>query len=102
METARASIVVNVPTDTAHRRWLEFTGQPPAAAGAAQKVPAEKLPEEVEKGKVYFSDEGGDSTRVAMELYYNPAAVKEAGLSDDWVSRRIELYLKRFKNQAEK
>ena len=69
---------------------------------SAQKVPADKLPDEVEKGKVYFGDEGRDSTRITMELYYNPRAVKEAGLSDEWVSRRIELYLQRFKNQAEK
>jgi hypothetical protein len=106
METARESTVVSLPVEDAHGRWLEFTGESAsgsaAGSGTSEQVPDDKLPDEVEKGKVFFDAEGDGSTRVTMELRYNPAVVKEAGLSEDWVARRIGLYLQRFKDQAER
>ena len=104
METASESIVVGLPVQSAHGRWLEFTGQSGSGqvGGTSAQVPGEKLPDEVEKGRVTFGDEGNGSTRVTMELRYNPTVVKEAGLSGDWVARRIALYLQRFKDHAER
>ena len=102
MEIARQSITVKLSPDSAHERWLQFAGQGGSPGGNAAEVPAAKLPDEVEKGMVYFGDDEAGSTRVTMELEYNLRAVQEAGLTDDWVSRRVELYLRRFKEQAEK
>jgi uncharacterized membrane protein len=101
METARASVVIALPMGETQRRWIEFTGGGREEAGSVggMEVPADKLPNEVEKGKTYFEAEGDDSTRVTMELYYNPSAVREASLTDEWVSLRIGLYLERFKGQ---
>ena len=102
MEIARRSITVKLSPDSAHESWLRFAGQGGSTGGDAADVPAAKLPDEIEKGRVYFGDDEAGSTRVTMELQYNPRAVQEAGLTDDWVSQRVELYLKRFKEQAEK
>ena len=102
MEIARRSITVKLSLDSAYESWLRFAGQGGSTGGDAADVPAAKLPDEIEKGRVYFGDDEAGSTRVTMELQYNPRAVQEAGLTDDWVSQRVELYLKRFKEQAEK
>ena len=102
MEIARRSIKVKLSPDAAHERWLRFAGQGGSSGADAAEVPPAKLPDEVEKGRVYFGEDEAGSTRVTMELQYNPRAVQEAGLTDDWVSQRVELYLRRFKEQAEK
>ncbi len=106
MEMARESIVVSLPVESAHERWLQFTGQSGQSSAAgdvtSEQVPTEKLPDEVEKGKVSFGGEDDNSTLVTMELRYNPVVVKEAGLSEDWVARRIGLYLQRFKDHVER
>lgn len=101
METARRSISVTLPPQAAYDRWLQFTGQTQRPEVTRAGTSADELPDEVEKGRVYFADEAGAS-RVTMELRYNPRAVKEAGLTDDWVSQRVALYLRRFKEQAER
>lgn len=102
MEIARRSIAVKLSPEAAHERWLKFTGQQGPSEGSATEVPTSELPDEVDKGKVYFGDEEAGSTRVTMELRYNPRAVQEAGLEEDWVGERLELYLRRFQEQAEK
>ena len=102
MEIARRSIDVALTPDIAHERWLRFTGQGGSPGASAAEVPGSTLPDEIDKGKVYFGDEEAGSTRVTMELRYNPRAVQEAGLTEDWVGQRLELYLRRFKEQAEK
>lgn len=101
METARGSTVLEISAEKAHEQWLAFVDQSASGGSTtAEPVPSEELPDEVEQGQVYFSDEGG-STRVTMELHYNPAAVKEAGLEDDWIARRITQYLEKFKAQTQ-
>lgn len=95
METARHSIVVTGGVEETHRRWLEFVGHAsPPARGAA--TASSRLAADFEAGCVYFSAEGAGTTRVTMELRFNPDAVSEAGRDEGWVARRIELYLRRF------
>lgn len=104
METARESTVVEVPLEAAQQRWLEFTEGPGSSvlSEAPGAVSPAELAQDVEHGTVRFDPEGSDSARVTMELRYNPEAVAEAGLTDDWVARRIELYLQRFREHAER
>jgi hypothetical protein len=91
--------VVPVAVDEAHRRWLDFTGQGTTAddpSGGGARSPGQEL----EVGRVYFSEERGRATRVTVELRYNARALREADRDDAWVARRIELYLRRFSDQV--
>lgn len=98
MEAARRSAVVKVPVQEAHLLWLGFTGQPTSTPGSASSgtLTSAGLSEKSETGRVYFSEDSPGATRVIMELRFNPQAVKDANRSDDWVARRIDLYLQRF------
>jgi hypothetical protein len=72
--------------------------------GGSEEVDAVKMDPEMknsEKGMAYFEPGGEGATKVRMELRFNPEVIKQEGLDQDWVSRRINLYLSRFKNYAE-
>jgi len=99
MRAARRSVVVGQDVDETRRRWLEFTGSRgrPNESRRTEAV-SERLPAELEAGRAFFSSEGPATTRVTMELRFNPRAVEDAGRSEDWVGLRIEMYLRRFKD----
>lgn len=99
MEIARGSIVVELPVEEAHREWLLFTGLVSTGSSAAGEA-VSGISEETESGKVHFTEEAHGMSRVTMELRFNPQAVKDAGRVEDWVSRRIEIYLRRFRDHA--
>ncbi|HWB72597.1 MAG TPA: hypothetical protein VG452_10280 [Egibacteraceae bacterium] len=109
METAEHSIVVQAPLAAAHQQWQTWVAQKvgPAQAPSGQTVTApvpEELPPEMgepEQGRIFFAAVDDHSTRVTMQLRYSPAAVQAAGLVPDYVSRRIGLYLQRFREFAE-
>ena len=103
MTTAESSVEVGLPPDQAQRKWLEWTGEGGPGTGGATEVPAKKLPSDLsgaEKGTCYFDSADG-KTRVRMQLRYNQGVIEKEGLAPDWVDRRINLYLTRFKNFAE-
>lgn len=103
MEMAQSSAVIELPTDQTHEQWLEFVGEverQPTGNGA-EDVPKAHLPDEAEKGRVYFGEAGESSTLVTMDLQYSPQALRQAGLEPDWLPRRIGLFLQRFKDFAE-
>ena len=106
MESVRHSVDVKAPLEEAHRRWLDFVGGSQSASspssGTSAQVPPGKLPTEVEAGKVYFNEEASDATRLTMELQYNPQVLQEQDLTPDWIEKRIELYLTRFKDEIER
>jgi hypothetical protein len=62
------------------------------------------LPEELRKaeaGTAAFEPGHNGGTDVRMQLRYNREALEKAGQGPDWVEKRINLYLTRFKNFAE-
>lgn len=102
MKTARESIVVKVPLETIQKSWFQFTGEAGSYPSGLTSAPHQSSEShEAEKGKVYFASQG-DTTLVTMELRYNAVALRQAGLSEDWIRRRIGLFLQRFKAQAER
>jgi hypothetical protein len=106
MQTAESSVEVQMPPEQAHKKWLEWTGEggPGMPQAGAQEVDTSKMDPELkksEKGMAYFEPGSGGATRLRMQLRFNPDVVKKEGLDEDWVSRRINLYLSRFKNFAE-
>ena len=108
MSMAQSAVQVGIPPDKARQKWTEWTkeGGPGMGlqVGKSQEVSAEKLPEELRKaeaGTAFFEpgDKGG--TEVRMQLRYNREGLEKAGQGPDWVEKRINLYLTRFKNFAE-
>jgi len=72
--------------------------------GKSQDISAAKLPEELQKaeaGTAYFEPGSKGGTDVRMHLRYNREALEKSGQGPDWVEKRINLYLTRFKNFAE-
>ncbi|MFN2594979.1 MAG: hypothetical protein ABR579_08855 [Actinomycetota bacterium] len=82
------------------RRW--GPGARPASGDVSQDIPNSDLPglDHGEKGTAYFHDLG-DSSRITMELRYNPDVAKQEGLTPDWFGHRINQYLGRYQNFAE-
>jgi len=109
MSIAESSVQVGTPPEKAREKWNEWTkeggpGMGLTSGGRSQDVSAAKLPEELRKaeaGTAYFEpgDQGGTEGR--MQLGYNREALEKAGQGPDWVEKRINLYLTRFKNFAE-
>jgi hypothetical protein len=106
MQTAESSVEVKMPPEQVHKKWLEWTGEggPGMPQGGSAEVDTGKMDPELqksEKGMAYFEPGGEGATKVRMQLRFNPEVIKNEGLDQDWVSRRINLYLSRFKNFAE-
>ena len=109
MDTAKGSLDIWLPAETAHQRWLEWaggtagTGRTPNLTQVTEYLPRQKLPDSlcsVESGTCYFQVSNG-ATRVTMELRHNPTALQQAARTPDWMLQRITAYLRRFKNFAE-
>jgi hypothetical protein len=103
MTAAQGSVEVGIPPDKAKEKWTEWTkqGGPGMSQGGDKSgnIPAELA--KVEQGMAYFEPGTNGNSRVRMELKVNPDALKKEGLDQDWVEKRINLYLTRFKNFAE-
>ena len=103
MTAAQSSVEVGIPPEKAKEKWTEWTkqGGPGMSQGDEKtgKIPAELT--KVEQGMAYFEPGSNGNSRVRMELRYNPDALKREGLDEQWVEKRINLYLTRFKNFAE-
>lgn len=105
MATVRNTVEVPLPVDQVHGQWLAFTGQATSRqAGTGdhlkEEVPADRVVGEApkdDKGTISFDAVSPERTRVTMELRCNPKALADAGHDNDWVSRRIGMYLERFK-----
>lgn len=100
MEIAQSSIVVDLPVEEAHREWLSFTGNGETQGSSAEEGVSSQISQQTESGRVLFAEETPGATRVTMELRFNPQAVKDAGRAEDWVSRRIDIYLRRFRDHS--
>lgn len=109
MDTAKGSLDVWLPAETAHRKWLEWaggtegTGRTPNLTQVTEYLPPQKLPHplcSVDSGTCYFQGSNG-ATRVTLELRRNPKVLRHATRSSDWMLQRITAYLRRFKNFAE-
>jgi hypothetical protein len=108
MSMAQGSVEVGLPPEKVREKWTQWTkeGAPGNAisGGQSQKVSAEQLPEELrnsEAGMAHFDKGVKGGTSVRMELRYNPQGLEKAGKDHEWIEKRIELYLTRFKNFAE-
>jgi hypothetical protein len=109
VETAKHSVEVPLPVEEAHAKWLAWVGervgsQQGSGEQVSEEVDRDQLPAqpaEADKGTVYFNSLGEDSTRVTLQIRYNPDAVKEAGLAPDYVGQRISLYLQRYSDFAQ-
>ena len=109
MSMAESAVQVGIPPEKAREKWTEWTkdggpGMGLNGGGKTKDVATEKLPEELrnaEAGTASFEpgDKGG--TQVRMQLRYNQEGLEKAGQGADWVEKRINLYLTRFKNFAE-
>ncbi|HET8631257.1 MAG TPA: hypothetical protein VFL91_27880 [Thermomicrobiales bacterium] len=105
METAESTIEIPLSVEDAHGAWLAFTGQATARSAVTgertqEAVPAEQLPggaADGDKGTIYFNGLGPDRTRVTMQLRYNPRALADVGRDHAWITRRIEMYLERYR-----
>jgi hypothetical protein len=109
VDTAKGSLDVWLPAETAHRKWLEWaggtegTGRTPNLAQVTEYLPRQKLPPplcSVDSGTCYFQVSDG-ATRVTLELRRNPKVLRRAPRSPEWMLQRITAYLRRFKNFAE-
>jgi hypothetical protein len=100
MEIAQGSIVVDLPVEEAHREWLRFTGHGETQGPSDEGESNSEIFEETESGRATFAEETPGATRVTMELRFNPQAVRDAGRAEDWVSRRIDIYLSRFRDHS--
>ena len=101
MTMAESSVQVGLPPEKARQKWTEWTKE--GGPGMGLSNGQNGMPEELrnsEAGTANFEPAGGGS-KVRMQLRYNPEAVKKAGQTPEWVEKRIELYLNRFKNFAE-
>jgi hypothetical protein len=106
MQTAESEVEVKLPAEQAHKKWLEWTGEggPGMPQGKSEQVDGGKVAPEMansEKGNIYFEPGSAGGTKLRMQLRFNPDVVKNEGLDQDWVERRVTLYLSRFKNFAE-
>ena len=107
MSMAQSSVEVGLAPDKAREKWNEWTKEGGPGMGitsGGQGGSGQQLPEglkNAEAGTAYFDKGSNGSTNVRMELRYNPDAVEKAGMGPDWVEKRINLYLTRFKNFAE-
>ena len=105
MSMAQGSVEVQLPPEKAREKWNEWTKEGGPGMGITsggkgdQQLPAGLTDKEA--GTAYFDKGSNGSTKVRMELRYNPHAVEKAGMGPDWVDQRINLYLTRFKNFAE-
>jgi hypothetical protein len=108
MDTAKGSLDVWLPAETAHQKWLEWaggtagTGRTPNLTQVTEYLPPQKLPaslSRVDSGTCYFQGNNG-ATRVTIELRQSPTALRRAARTD-WTFQRIVAYLRRFKNFAE-
>jgi hypothetical protein len=109
MDTAKGSLDVRLPAETAHQKWLEWaggtsgTGRTPNLTQVTEYLPRQKLPHSlcgVESGTCYFQGSNG-ATRVTIEVRHNPRALQQAASAPDWMLQRIGAYLRRFKSFAE-
>jgi len=106
---AEGSVTVGIPTERAREKWTEWTkeggpGMGLEMVGKSHDVAAAEVPEglrNAEAGTAYFEPGQKDGTEVRMQLRYNREALEKAGQGPDWVEKRINLYLTRFKNFAE-
>ena len=109
MSMAESSVQVGIPPEKARAKWNEWTkeggpGMGLKLEGKSQEIGTGKLPEELrqaEAGTAYFEPGTKGGTEVRMQLRYNPQGLEKAGQGPDWVEKRINLYLTRFKNFAE-
>ena len=109
MSMAQSAVQVGIPPEKARQKWTDWTteggpGMGLQVGGKSQDVKTAGLPEELrnaEAGTAFFEpgDKGG--TEVRMQLRYNREGLEKAGQGPDWVEKRINLYLTRFKNFAE-
>src|ERR671934_1809773 len=102
MTMAQSKVEVGLPPEQTKQKWTEWTKQ--GGPGMAKNDDGGQIPAElqkVEQGMAYFEPGSDKGTSVRMELKYNPDALKKEGLGGDWVEKRINLYLTRFKNFAE-
>ena len=109
MSMAESSVDVGRPSDKTQAKWHEWTKEGGPGMGGQQSggksadVKTAQLPEELRKteaGTCYFEGSNG-TTKVRMQLRYNPNVLQKEGIKTDWVEKRISLYLQRFKNFAE-
>ena len=106
MQTADRSMEVQLPPEAAHKKWLEWTGKggPGMPQGSQEPVSGDQVGaglESVEQGMANFEPAGSGATRVHMQLRFNESAMQEHKLEPDWMHRRMDQYLERFKNFAE-
>ncbi|HEX9096044.1 MAG TPA: hypothetical protein VF990_08065 [Candidatus Dormibacteraeota bacterium] len=111
MSMAEGSVQVGIAPDKARQKWTEWTkeggpGMGLQSSDKSQDVSTQTLPEELrnaEAGTAYFEpgDKDKNATNVRMQLRYNREGLEKAGQGPDWVEKRINLYLTRFKNFAE-
>ena len=109
MSMAESSVQVGIPPEKARAKWNEWTkeggpGMGLKLEGKSQDIAAGKLPEDLSKaeaGTAYFEPGTKGGTEVRMQLRYNPQGLEKTGQGPDWVEKRINLYLTRFKNFAE-
>ena len=103
LTAAQSSVEVGIPPEKAKEKWTEWTkqGGPGMSQGGGKgaEIPAELT--KIEQGMAYFEKGSNGNTRVRMELKYNPDGLKQQGLDEEWVEKRVNLYLTRFKNFAE-
>lgn len=109
MDTAKGSLDVWLPAETAHQKWLEWaggtegTGRTPTLTQVTEYLPPQKLPHplcSVDSGTCYFQVSNG-ATRVTLELRHKAKALRQAPRTSDWMLQRIRAYLRRFKDFAE-
>ena len=109
MSMAESAVQVGLPPEKAREKWNDWTkeggpGMGIQAGGKGQDISKGKLPDELknaEAGTAYFEPGDNKGTEVRMQLRYNREALEKAGQGPDWVEKRINLYLTRFKNFAE-
>jgi len=109
MSIAESSVQVGIPPEKARAKWTEWTKEGGPGMGLkvgdkSQDVATGSLPEELRKaeaGTAYFEPGQKGATEVRMQLRYNRDGLEKAGQGPDWVEKRINLYLTRFKNFAE-
>jgi hypothetical protein len=100
---AESSVEVGLPSDKTQAKWQEWTKEGGPGMGKTADVKSGQLPEDlrkVEAGTCYFEGANG-TTKVRMQLKFNPEVLQKEGIASDWMEKRISLYLQRFKNFAE-
>jgi hypothetical protein len=108
MSMAESAVQIGIPPEKARQKWNDWTKEGGPGMGLtsakSQDVKGQQLPEELrnaEAGTAFFEPGKDGGTDVRMQLRYNPQALEKAGQGPDWVEKRINLYLTRFKNFAE-